>query len=302
MLSIWCYKCEVFLYETDQHHSSKKKKKLDKIRSEVYLCLQRGTKDRQDATSHKHGQNKDKTRVPIKKLINANKRAFALIMLLLQKRNTAQLFVLKCRRKKYIRYVRQQVYRKYMNVNESKHNLVLTFHGDQLKDGKTLHDYNVNDGDIIVWHTDIDIKLQERNGTESFILKKCKRTNHIHNVRQQVHMFIKNKSNIPAHFSKQDLALTHNGIRLMDNKTLRDYNVSNEAIIEWHIDQPMAKSLKAKPLKETTLDLRVKRFPRSANEKIRNKYCAGEWLEVQDTQTLQWLTATVTDKENNWIC
>eukprot|EP01083_Nonionella_stella_P100332 282840_1 len=33
-----------------------------------------------------------------------------------------------------------------------------------------------------------------------------------------------------------------------------------------------------------------------------NKYCIGEWLEVQDTKTLQWIPATVMDKENNWIC
>eukprot|EP01083_Nonionella_stella_P231104 816318_1 len=48
--------------------------------------------------------------------------------------------------------------------------------------------------------------------------------------------------------------------------------------------------------------IRSKRFPRYANEEISNQYGIGEWLEVQDTQTLQWITATVIDKENNWIC
>eukprot|EP01083_Nonionella_stella_P166664 557870_1 len=47
---------------------------------------------------------------------------------------------------------------------------------------------------------------------------------------------------------------------------------------------------------------RLKRFPRNANEEIRNKYEIGEWLEIQDKQTSKWITATVTDKENNWIC
>eukprot|EP01083_Nonionella_stella_P118193 352813_1 len=63
----------------------------------------------------------------------------------------------------------------------------------------------------------------------------------------------------------------------------------------------VAKPLKAKPLKEAKLEFRAKRFPRSANEKIHNKYCVGEWLEVHDTETSLWLTATVLDKENNWI-
>merc|ERR1712176_1208356 len=47
--------------------------------------------------------------------------------------------------------------------------------------------------------------------------------------------------------------------------------------------------------------IRAKRFPRYANEVIANKYGIGDWLEVQDTQTMQWVTATVIDKENNWI-
>eukprot|EP01083_Nonionella_stella_P041299 111980_1 len=47
---------------------------------------------------------------------------------------------------------------------------------------------------------------------------------------------------------------------------------------------------------------RAKRFPQSVNEEICNKYCIDEWLEVQDIQTLQWIVATVIDKENNWIC
>merc|ERR1712176_1085998 len=47
--------------------------------------------------------------------------------------------------------------------------------------------------------------------------------------------------------------------------------------------------------------IRAKRFPRYANEVIANKYSIGDWLEVQDTQTTQWITATVIDKENNWI-
>jgi len=47
--------------------------------------------------------------------------------------------------------------------------------------------------------------------------------------------------------------------------------------------------------------IRQKRFPRYENEEITNQYCIGDWLQVQDTQTSQWITATVTDKENNWI-
>jgi len=47
--------------------------------------------------------------------------------------------------------------------------------------------------------------------------------------------------------------------------------------------------------------IRAKRFPRYQNEVISNKYGIGDWLEVQDTQTMQWITATVIDKENNWI-
>ena len=47
--------------------------------------------------------------------------------------------------------------------------------------------------------------------------------------------------------------------------------------------------------------IRAKRFPAYANEKIDNPYGIGDWLEVQDTQTHQWITATVIDKENNWI-
>merc|ERR1719361_3071656 len=43
------------------------------------------------------------------------------------------------------------------------------------------------------------------------------------------------------------------------------------------------------------------RFPRYPNEVIANGYGIGDWLEVQDTQTMQWITATVIDKENNWI-
>eukprot|EP01083_Nonionella_stella_P051704 137271_1 len=43
-------------------------------------------------------------------------------------------------------------------------------------------------------------------------------------------------------------------------------------------------------------------FPRCANEEIHNKYCIDEWLEVQDTKTLQWIPGTVVDKGNNWIC
>merc|ERR1712083_1170927 len=48
-------------------------------------------------------------------------------------------------------------------------------------------------------------------------------------------------------------------------------------------------------------DFRAKRFPRGNNERITNKYGIGDWLEVQDTQTLHWITATVIDRENNWI-
>ena len=47
--------------------------------------------------------------------------------------------------------------------------------------------------------------------------------------------------------------------------------------------------------------IRAKRFPRAPNERIANKYGIGDWLEVQDTQTLHWITATVIDRENNWI-
>ncbi len=47
--------------------------------------------------------------------------------------------------------------------------------------------------------------------------------------------------------------------------------------------------------------IRAKRFPRGMNERITNKYGIGDWLEVQDTQTLHWITATVIDRENNWI-
>jgi len=47
--------------------------------------------------------------------------------------------------------------------------------------------------------------------------------------------------------------------------------------------------------------IRAKRFPRVQNERIANKYGIGDWLEVQDTQTLHWITATVIDRENNWI-
>merc|ERR1712013_964553 len=47
--------------------------------------------------------------------------------------------------------------------------------------------------------------------------------------------------------------------------------------------------------------IRAKRFPRYPSEKVTNTYGIGDWLEVQDTQTLQWVTATVIDKENNWI-
>ena len=47
--------------------------------------------------------------------------------------------------------------------------------------------------------------------------------------------------------------------------------------------------------------IRAKRFPRYPNERIDNPYGIGDWLEVQDTQTHQWITATVIDKENNWI-
>eukprot|EP01083_Nonionella_stella_P135682 412746_1 len=53
---------------------------------------------------------------------------------------------------------------------------------------------------------------------------------------------------------------------------------------------------------EASNRIRSKRFPRYANEEISNKYDIGEWLEVQDTQNLHWFTATVIDKENNWIC
>merc|ERR1712176_788736 len=47
--------------------------------------------------------------------------------------------------------------------------------------------------------------------------------------------------------------------------------------------------------------IRAKRFPRYPSERIDNAYGIGDWLEVQDTQTHQWITATVIDKENNWI-
>ena len=47
--------------------------------------------------------------------------------------------------------------------------------------------------------------------------------------------------------------------------------------------------------------IRAKRFPRALNEQIANKYQIGDWLEVQDTQTLHWIKATVIDRENNWI-
>merc|ERR1719229_1116822 len=47
--------------------------------------------------------------------------------------------------------------------------------------------------------------------------------------------------------------------------------------------------------------IRAKRFPRRNGERISNKYGIGDWLEVQDSQSGQWITATVIDRENNWI-
>jgi hypothetical protein len=47
--------------------------------------------------------------------------------------------------------------------------------------------------------------------------------------------------------------------------------------------------------------IRAKRFPRLPNEVLNNPFNAGDWLEVRDTQTGQWVAATVIDKENNWI-
>ena len=47
--------------------------------------------------------------------------------------------------------------------------------------------------------------------------------------------------------------------------------------------------------------VRAKRFPLEPNEQITNEYQIGDWLEVQDTQTLHWIKATVIDRENNWI-
>eukprot|EP01083_Nonionella_stella_P026461 72865_1 len=63
------------------------------------------------------------------------------------------------------------------------------------------------------------------------------------------------------------------------------------------VDKPQAQ-----PPIEDELEARRKRFPRYPNEEIRNKHHIGERLEVQDTQTLQWIASTVIDKENNWIC
>ena len=54
-------------------------------------------------------------------------------------------------------------------------------------------------------------------------------------------------------------------------------------------------------INDPSSDFRAKRFPRGNNERITNKYGIGDWLEVQDTQTLHWITATVIDRENNWI-
>ena len=47
--------------------------------------------------------------------------------------------------------------------------------------------------------------------------------------------------------------------------------------------------------------IRMKRFPKQQGEIIDNKHTIGDWLEVLDVSTQQWITATVTDKENNWI-
>ncbi len=44
---------------------------------------------------------------------------------------------------------------------------------------------------------------------------------------------------------------------------------------------------------------RTKRFPRYSNEIVDNTYTIGQWLEVCMRQ--KWVTATVIDKENNWI-
>ena len=52
---------------------------------------------------------------------------------------------------------------------------------------------------------------------------------------------------------------------------------------------------------EEFLRIRAKRFPRAPNEEIANKYGIDDWLEVQETQTLHWITARVIDRENNWI-
>ena len=53
--------------------------------------------------------------------------------------------------------------------------------------------------------------------------------------------------------------------------------------------------------KQLVLTMRRKRFPRDSQETIINAYCIGGPLEVQDTQTQQWVAAKVIDCENNWI-
>eukprot|EP01084_Bolivina_argentea_P244400 409418_1 len=44
---------------------------------------------------------------------------------------------------------------------------------------------------------------------------------------------------------------------------------------------------------------RAQQFPKDSNETINNTHMIGEWLEVY--MGTQWMTATVIDKENNWI-
>jgi len=70
-----------------------------------------------------------------------------------------------------------------------------------------------------------------------------------------------------------------------------------------HRAQSSAVGMGAAPMDELEAfqRIRAKRFPRSPNERIENKYGIGDWLEVQDTQTMHWITATVIDRENNWI-
>eukprot|EP01083_Nonionella_stella_P058130 152343_1 len=200
-----------------------------------------------------------------------------------QKRDGTESFIGKWKRQNSIINVRQRVYTGItLPANVSRHNIVLTWNGIKLNDGCKLHDYNLSDGGIILWHTDMNIDppkaKQPKTTSESHMAVEDARR--LSTVAKPQTTFGDDRKdaahddNMPRHMSMEDAMnlLVHDKIDANEHKQ-NDMVMQRNESDDFHENKPKPKPKRCPHL--TQIKNKINRFKNHRVKTIECHKCHG---------------------------